>query len=353
MPLSVGVIGCGNIARFHFAGLERYGARVAWACDPNEAAARPWAEKLGARYAADHRQVLADPAVDAVFVTTATRFHKQICLDAIAAGKAVVCEKTLADGAADAAEIVRAAAAAGTVFYTSYMKRFIPAVEQAKAMLGEIGPVLSAHVRTHQPWGELWSSMPADGFFHTPVGGASQVRRSYGGGILTCGGSHVLDLVCFLFGRPRTVFADVFTPPGRDYDLRASALLRTDLCPVHFDALAHPHGRAGILGDGWDEQVEIVGLRGRLHVYSAMWDQPEHKGSVLVHHDGAAGTTTEHRFDLVSPFSRAVEFYCRNIEAGAQGTQSRSTGYDVDVLIEAFLQSSAQKRAVNVEYEVD
>jgi predicted dehydrogenase len=297
--------------------------------------------------------VLADPTVDAVFVTTATRFHKQICLDAIAARKAVVCEKTLADSAADAAEIVRAASAAGMVFYTSYMKRFIPAIERAKAMLGDIGPVLSAHVRTYQPWGDLWSSMPADGFFHTPPGGASTVRKSYGGGILTCGGSHILDLVCFLFGRPRTVFADVFTPPGRDYDLRASALLRTDLCPVHFDTLALPNARTGFLGDGWDEQIEIIGLRGRLQVYSALWDQPEHKGSILVHHDGAAGTTTEHRFELGSPFSRAVAFYCRNIEAGAQGTQPRSTGYDVDRLIEAFVQSAAQRSAIEVEYDVD
>ncbi|HEY0008958.1 MAG TPA: Gfo/Idh/MocA family oxidoreductase [Tepidisphaeraceae bacterium] len=273
MPLSVGVIGCGNIARFHFAGLERFGARVAWACDTNEAAARPWVEKLEAKYTADYRQVLSDPAVQAVFVTTATRFHKQICLDAIAARKAVVCEKTLADSAVDAAEIVRAAEAA--------------------------------------------------------------------------------DLVCFLFGRPRTVFAEVSTPPDRDYDLRASAMMRTDLCPVHFDALAHPHERAGFLADGWDEQIEIIGLRGRLHVYSAMWDQPEHKGSILVHHDSAAGTTTEHRFDLISPFTRAVDFYCRNIEAGSQGTQPRSTGYDVDVLIEAFLQSSDQKGAVGIEYAVD
>lgn len=84
-----------------------------------------------------------------------------------------------------------------------------------------------------------------------------------------------------------------------------------------------------------------------------MWDQPEHKGSILVHHDSAAGTTAEHRFDLVSPFERAVEFYCRHIEAGEQGTQRRSTGYDVDVLIEAFLHSAAQQRAVDVQYAVD
>ena len=38
-------------------------------------------------------------------MTTVSRAHKQICADAIAAGKAVICEKTLAENPEDAAEI--------------------------------------------------------------------------------------------------------------------------------------------------------------------------------------------------------------------------------------------------------
>ena len=69
MPITAGVIGCGNISRFHFSGLEKAGARIKWVCDLNEAAARPWAEKYGATYTADYHDLLADPEVNLVNVT--------------------------------------------------------------------------------------------------------------------------------------------------------------------------------------------------------------------------------------------------------------------------------------------
>jgi len=350
--ITAGVIGCGNISRFHFSGLEKAGARVNWVCDVRESAARPWAEKFGAAYTADYRAILRDPAVNTVVVTTPSRFHKEVCLAAIAAGKAVICEKTLAENPDDARAIVRAAERKGAIFYTSYMKRFIPAVEQAHALLPELGTILSTHIRTHQPWGDLWSRAPTDGFFHTPRRGPSPLVASYGGGILVCGGSHMLDLVCFFLGRPRRLYATLEIPRGRDYDLRAAALLETDRGPVHYEALAHPLKTAGFLRDGFDERIEIVGVHGRLEIFSALWDQPEQKVSLLVHTDNRTGHATEYRFAAVSPFDRALAFFCDNIRRGRQGAQERRTGYDVDELI-AHLQRSAQTRqAVDVKWKV-
>src|SRR5687768_7498869 len=105
MSINIGVIGCGNISRFHFDGLESAGARVTWVCDLREEAARTRAEALGARATTDYRDILADPDVHAVGVTTVSHAHPAICRDAIEAGKSVICEKTLAENPDDAAEI--------------------------------------------------------------------------------------------------------------------------------------------------------------------------------------------------------------------------------------------------------
>ena len=43
--INAAVIGCGNISKFHFSGLEKCGAGVKWVCDLNQAAAAPWAAK--------------------------------------------------------------------------------------------------------------------------------------------------------------------------------------------------------------------------------------------------------------------------------------------------------------------
>ena len=108
MSLKAGVIGCGNISKFHFSGLEKHGASIGWVCDLNQAAAEPWSKKFNAHYTADFKDILADKTVDLVVITASSVIHKNICLEAIDAGKAVICEKTLAENADDAFEIVSA-----------------------------------------------------------------------------------------------------------------------------------------------------------------------------------------------------------------------------------------------------
>jgi predicted dehydrogenase len=352
MSITVGVIGCGGISRFHFSGLQKAGASVVWVCDLSESAARPWAERFGARYAADYRQVVADKQVQAVVVTTVSSAHKAICLATIEAGKAVICEKTLAENADDALQIVQAAQRSNTIFYTSYMKRFIPAVEKAKELLPSLGRIVSTHIRTHQCWGNLWDAAPSGGIFHVPAGGASAVRSKYGGGILVCGGSHILDLVLFFLGRPKRLSASMHAPAGMDCDVQATSLMETDNGTVLFEALAHPLTCVGFLRDGWDERVEINGVNGRLDIYSSAWDQVDAKASMLVHYDNSKGAAMEYRYAPVSPFDRAVEFFCSNIEKGLQGAQSRLTGYDVDNLIAHIKRSAESRQAVEVQWRI-
>jgi predicted dehydrogenase len=350
MAITVGVIGCGNISRFHFQGLAQAQVRIAWVCDLNPVASAPYAAQHGARVTADWREVIADPAVDAVVITTISRVHKPICLAAIAAGKAVICEKTLAENPDDALAIVQAAESAGTLFWTSYMKRFIPAVAKAKELLPALGRIQSTHIRAYQCWGDLWGAMPSEGFFHTPAGGASPIVRNYGGGILVCGSSHILDLVNFFHGRPHRLYASLCEPEGRDYDLQAAALLETANGPVHYEALAHSLPHSGFLRDGWDEQIEIIGSRGKIQIFSAKWDEPELKSSLLIHEDAASGTRTEHRFPCISPFTLALQHFCTCIAAGEQGPQARTTGYDVDELIAHIQRSGREGRSLTVEY---
>lgn len=352
MSLIAGVIGCGNISRFHFDGLEKAGVKIKWVCDLSQEPARPWAEKFGAGYTADYRDIVRDPQVNLIDVTAVSSMHKLMCLDAINAGKSVICEKTLAENAEDALAIVRQAEQKRIIFYTSYMKRFIPAVEKAKELLPLLGKIISTHIRAHQCWGNLWGDMPADGFFHAPVGGKSPVRKSYGGGILVCGGSHILDLVLFFLGRPQRLFASMYVPLGRDYDLQASVLLETGNGTVLYEALVHPLGQIGFLRDGWDERIEITGVNGRLEIFSSAWDKVDTKSSLLVHYDNNSGQAVEYRYAPVSPFARALAFFCGNIEKGTQGAQSRVTGYEADELIGHVQQSAARHQAVEIKWRI-
>jgi predicted dehydrogenase len=350
MKLVTGVIGCGNISKFHFSGLEKAGAQVKWVCDLVEKNAKPYAEKFNAKYTADWKDVVADKEVNTVVITVLSSVHKDICLEAIRLGKAVICEKTLTENPDDSLEIIKAAEAKGSIFYTSYMKRFIPAVAKAKELLPSLGKIVSTHIRVHQCWGNLWDKNPDAGFFHTPPGGTSKVRRNYGGGILVCGGSHIFDLILFFLGRPQKIYGKVTMPADRDYDIHAMAFMETQNGLVDFEAWAHPLRKVGYLKDGWDEKVEINGTGGRLEIFSAAWDCPQTKVSMLHHYDNATGNLTEYHFDAVSPFDEALGFFCKNIENGKQGTQSILTGYEVDELIAHIKKSSETGNALDVKY---
>eukprot|EP00401_Gymnodinium_catenatum_P040996 CAMPEP_0117538334 /NCGR_PEP_ID=MMETSP0784-20121206/42426_1 /TAXON_ID=39447 /ORGANISM="" /LENGTH=417 /DNA_ID=CAMNT_0005334947 /DNA_START=1 /DNA_END=1254 /DNA_ORIENTATION=- len=91
-----------------------------------------------------YKELVADPAVDVVYVGTITSLHKEHTMLAIAAGKHVLCEKPLAESEADAREMYEAAAAKGVMLQEGMWTRFFPAVDHARYELekGTIGEVV-------------------------------------------------------------------------------------------------------------------------------------------------------------------------------------------------------------------
>ena len=338
---NVGIIGCGGISRFHLEGYAKAGARIAHVCDIRPEAARAVGARYGARVSTDYRAVLDDPEVQLVSVLTTASTHKEICLAAIAKGKGVVCEKTLADNPADAAEIARAADQAGVFCATAYMKRYFPASQQAKALLAEMGPVISIYARSWQPWG------PWDGELDPSLTShPSSVVQRYGGGVLVCAGSHILDLIHWFGGRPGRVSGDMYVREGMDFDVQANAMLWLEGGGImHFEACWHPLMYAGYERNGWDERFEINTTKGRLDFFTVRWDHPENNGALVVHQDAASGRVTEYRYPPVNPFDVEMAEMVRRFEAGEPGFPSAWDGYVVDELI-AHVTAAAEQQAV-------
>jgi len=353
MSLNAGVVGCGNISRFHFMGIETAKGTVKAVCDINSEAAGARANEFNCRQTVDWREITSASDIDVVHITLISSLHKEICLDAIKHGKAIICEKTLTENSGDSAEVVRAAREKGTPLYTSFMKRYIPGVTKAKELLPSVGKTMSARFHTYQPWGNNWEGKTVADFFTKPDNGISPVRKAYGGGILTCGGSHILDLIGFLFGRAEKVYATQFTPPYMDLDLRTDAILHCGDIPIHFEALAHPLNHISFLNDGWDEGFTIHGTHGKLEFLSSEWDEIEKKASLLRYYDNRTGEMREFRYTPESPFSLAISSFYHHIAKGQQGSQSESTGYDVDYLIECIQESADTGRVINLKWGIN
>ena len=179
----------------------------------------------------------------------------------------------------------------------------------------------------------------------------SVVVKNYGGGVLVCGGSHILDLIHWLGGRPESLCGNLHVREGLDFDIQANALMWLENGGmVHFETCWHPLVFAGYERNGWDERLEINTTKGRLDIYTVKWNTPENNGMLLVHQDAFSGKTTEYRFPAINPFDFEMAEMIRRFEAGEPASPSAWDGYVVDELIAHIGASSKQKARLPIKW---
>ena len=154
MPLGVAVVGTGFGCLTHARGLRAAGFDVKYLVgrDPEKTAAR--AERFGiANPVTDLRDALVDPAVDAVAIATPPHTHGPIAIDAVAAGKHVLCEKPFARDLDEARRMLEAAEAAGVVHFLGTEFRWATGQELLRRVVrdGAIGEPRLATFLLHMP----------------------------------------------------------------------------------------------------------------------------------------------------------------------------------------------------------
>ena len=154
--IGVGVIGAGAIGAHHAETLARRvpGAYLAGVADPAPGLAEQVARRLGnVRAVLDARVLLDDPAVQAVVVAAPARFHAGLVVAAAEAGKAVFCEKPLADTLEDADRAIAAADAAGVPLQVGFQRRFDRGYREARALVeaGALGSIQLLRSITRDP----------------------------------------------------------------------------------------------------------------------------------------------------------------------------------------------------------
>lgn len=146
-----GMIGAGTIGREWMAPAIKAqpDGELAGIASSSPERARRFASEIGvARVYDTVEALLADPTIDAVYISTTNEWHKPQALAAAAAGKHVLCEKPLALTLEDAREMAAACAAAGVLLGTNHHLRNGAAHRTMKQLIadGAIGEVQSARV---------------------------------------------------------------------------------------------------------------------------------------------------------------------------------------------------------------
>ena len=203
--IGAAVIGTGFIGTVHVEALRRIGVQVhgVLGSTPERGAAR--ATALGVPRAYESLDdLLRDPRVDVVHVTSPNDLHLPQTLAILAAGRNVVCEKPLAMSASESRRLVDAAAASGLVNAANFNIRFYPLNQHAHEVVtgGDIGDVRLVTGRYFQDWLLLESDWNW------------RLQPERGGALRAVGdiGSHWLDLMTFVTGqRVVAVMAELAT----------------------------------------------------------------------------------------------------------------------------------------------
>jgi len=145
-----GVIGLGTFGKNHVAAYaECPFAELVAVCDIKEELAKETAKRYNTKYYVDYREMLEDPAVEAVSVATPDFLHKEPVIKSVERGKHVLCEKPLATTVEDAEEMVKAAEKAGVTLMVDFHNRWNPpfALTKESVEKGELGKPVHAYIR--------------------------------------------------------------------------------------------------------------------------------------------------------------------------------------------------------------
>jgi predicted dehydrogenase len=149
--LKIGIVGCGGIANGkHMPSLTKLdNVEMVAFCDIIEEKAVEAAKKYGTKDAkvyVDYKELLKDKSIDVVHVLTPNRSHSFITVDALEAGKHVMCEKPMAINSAEAKKMVEAAKRTGKKLTIGYNNRQRPDSLYMKQVCedGELGEIYFA-----------------------------------------------------------------------------------------------------------------------------------------------------------------------------------------------------------------
>ncbi|GAB3912347.1 oxidoreductase [Microlunatus endophyticus] len=278
--LGYGVIGAGGISRFaHLPNLARNPrARLVAIADIDPAKARRAAEDFDIPYwYDDYHELLANPEVEAVSVTTWPAAHAEPVIAAAAAGKHVLCEKPIATSLEDADAMVEAADRAGVRFTMGYQHRFGTGLPLVKQLLGEgvIG----------RPMG-----MTQVGVGPSAHGVPWFLQKQYsGGGVLIDWGIYTAHTILWLMGPVASVYAtsEIFRSEVmvRDQLVTGIDVEDTVMATMRFAngamgswyaawAVAAAHG--GMTLDGSDGSIITGRDNSGLSVFSNTFSEPAH-----------------------------------------------------------------------------
>lgn len=304
-------VGASTIAAQFMIGAVRAqpGGTVARVVSGSAARAAEFAAGHGiAQAGTDLDSALADPGIDAVYISSTNEKHMPQAMAAIGAGKHVLCEKPLGMTLDEATRMVKAAAARGVMFATNHHLRCAGSHRAIRALVeqGRIGRVLS--VRVHHAV-----------YLPPHLQGWRLNDPAAGGGVIPDITVHDADTVRFHLGEDPVEVVAQMTQSGLGQGVEDSCMsvwsMPSGVQVFAHDSFTHRHAGCGL---------EIHGTEGSIFGHGIMTQRPVGDIELVTAHGREAVAYPAHDLytQAVSEFAAAVAGKGRPAADGVDGVKS-------------------------------
>jgi predicted dehydrogenase len=264
---------------------------IAGVCETDAARLAAFAAASRARLAtADPNEIIADPAINTVYICTPTFNHRELAEEALAAGKAVFCEKPLAFHAEDAQSMTDAAARAGVTHQVGLVMRFSAVMNVTKAMMDapDAGRPMTASLVDDQ-------FFPIQGHYDSTWRGDPSMA---GAGTLLEHAIHDVDVLAWFFGPVKRVFGTTrhFAGNDRIEDLSNAIIEFESGAVANHASIWH-----NILHRGSSRQLTVTCENARYH-----WDQSDWSGPIHADRHARGGPDEITADDVVRRYADIV-----------------------------------------------
>jgi predicted dehydrogenase len=347
--IRIGIVGTGGMANVHASEfLKDPGVELAAVCDVDAKRAEDFTAKHGgsALVFTDFKRLLAESSVDAISNVTPDNLHTPLSLQALAAGKHILCEKPLATNHADALRMVRAAKKAGVINMVNFSYRNSSALQKAAQLVrdGELGEIVHVEASYLQSWlsSKVWGDWK-----NTPAWLWRLSTKHGSKGVLGDVGVHIFDFASFPVGPIRRIQAclKTFTAlKGKrlgEYSLDAndSALMQVEYAN---GALGVIHTTRWATGHANSLYLRVHGTKGALRLDL---DKSYNELEVCLGDDihKAKWTTLK-----APPTPNIYERFITAIKTGKQGEPDFVRGAEIQKALDACFESDRLGQAIKV-----
>lgn len=252
--LRAGIVGLGKMGLSHHSIVNAHPEIALQAvCDTSSYVLDVLAKYTGVGTYTDYRKMLAEEALDCLFVATPSKYHAEVVEAALQRGLHVFCEKPFGLDAQTGYRLAELAERKKLVNQVGYHYRFVAAFAEAKRLLDRklIGELHHLRAEAYGP------------VVLRPKGATWRSQKSEGGGCLLDYACHAIDLVNYLAGRPRAISGTAL-----------NSVFSSDVDDEIYSTFHFSKGFKGQLATNWSDEtyrkmsvkLTIWGTNGRINV---------------------------------------------------------------------------------------